>query len=432
MILSEKLIARSSERILIAGRDSRSGGGGVSVMNVKRQKKTKKREDRNKRQQAMLKEEYSRIFEAIGVSLDVKRLSEPAQNLLFASRSPQPDVTAEIEGESPERIEEICCAVRDTLKTTTFLPPGGHDITAHDFFRYCVGLRDLTSLMVRKKWERRFGSEFAEAKLKLDAFCNQIIENDIHMLMSELDAALAPFSRLDTAIYWFTPKTERNGIGKALFSIKVHKTKAQMLKLTSDRGTRPAYRVGASIGLHGLYWCCVPRRLFGVDSDGFYPVYIQDHAILRLHDRLPLPGWEGEVRDSISISLIDPKLSVGPSGDRLIEYRFYDWKLGYLPVEIIDDKILIKTFLFLTMTGTPEAKLLYRNCGLMRRDIEELSFDTLDTFVNTDVQEDQELQALLTRCGCGHLLELASLDDRTELIRGRAGQIRRYLGMKTI
>ena len=110
-------------------------------MNVKRQKKTRKREDKNKRQQAMLKEEFSRIFETIGVSLDVRRLSESAQILLFASRSPQPDVTAEIEDESPERIEEICCAVRDTLKTTTFQPPGGHEITAHDFFRYCVGLR---------------------------------------------------------------------------------------------------------------------------------------------------------------------------------------------------------------------------------------------------------------------------------------------------
>jgi hypothetical protein len=405
---------------------------GVSVMKLDRQKKIKKREQRAKRQQTKLKEDFTRIFKAMNVDLDFKRLSNAAEYMLLGARFPQPVVIVEVDNEPPERVADIRRAVEDTLETTTFESPGGDEISARDFFRYCVALRDMIMFMLQKKWGGNFTPQFQDAKRKFEDFCARVADKELHRLLSEIDTALCAFSRIESAIFWYTPEFKRNGIGKGQFTVTVHKKKAEMLRLKSDRGTRPAYRLGGSLGLHGQHWSCLPRRLMGVDSDGYFPVYIQDHAILRLHERLPLPGWEGEIHDCIWLSFIDPKMTVGPTGDKLIEYRFCDFKLGYFPIELIDDKILIKTFLFLTMTGTPEAKLLYRNCGLMRRDIEELSFDSIDTFLNTDVTEDPELRALLNRCGCGHLLEMIRPEDRTELVRGRASQIRHYLGMKTI
>jgi len=412
--------------------DIRAAGQGVSTMKLDRKRKIKKREERAKRHDAKLMEEFTRIFEAMGVRLDTKRLPEPARYALLKWHFSQPVVDVDFEDESPERVDEICWAVYDALDSTTFESPGGHEISARDFFRYCVSLREVTSLLVKMHWGGRFASQIQDAKIRFDAFCDRVIDKELHRVLSAIDTALCPYTRLDSAIYWYTPKFQRNGIGKGLLTVTVHKKKAEMLRLASDRGARPAYRVGGSLGLHGQYWSCAPQRLFGVDSDDYYPVYIQDHAILRLHERLPLKGWEGEVHDSIWLSFVEPKLSLSPTGDKLIEYRFCDYKLGYFPVEVIDGKVLIKTFLFITMTGTPEAKLLYKNCGLMRRDIEELSFDSIETFHNTDVLEDQELRALLNRCGCGHLLEMVTPDEQTELIRGRARQIRHYLGMKTI
>ncbi len=401
-------------------------------MKLDRKKKIKKREERAKRHEAKLKADVTRIFEAMGVRLDVRRLPEPAQCILLKWCFSQPTVKVDFEDDSAERVEDIICAVHEALETTTFSSPGGHDISAPDFFRYCVSLCEATRLLVKRQWGGRFAAEIEDLKTRLDDFCERIIENEMHRILPAIDTALYPFTRLDSAIYWYTPVFQRNGIGKGLMTVTVHKKKAEMLRFTTERGSRPAYRVGGSLGLHGQYWSKVPRRLFGVDSDGYFPVYIQDHAILRLHERLPMPGWEGELHDCIWLSFIDPKLIVSPSGDKLVEYRFSDYKLGYFPVELIDDKVLIKTFLFITMTGTPEAKLLYKHCGLMRRDIEELSFDSLDTFHNTDVLEDQELGALLSRCGCGHLLDMINRDEPMELIRGRARQIRQYLGMKTI
>jgi hypothetical protein len=129
-------------------------------------------------------------------------------------------------------------------------------------------------------------------------------------------------------------------------------------------------------------------------------------------------------------SLSSPKVTQNYKGEYLIEYRFFDFKLGYLVAEVVEQAILVTTFLFLTMQGTPEAAALYERLRLRRPDIEQLGLDSLENFLHTDLKEDSELASIFDTCGCGHLLKMRRLETQRDLQYGYARDVRKYLGMK--
>ena len=57
----------------------------------------------------------------------------------------------------------------------------------------------------------------------------------------------------------------------------------------------------------------------------------------------------------------------------LIAYHLKDLRLGYLVARVVEGRVVITTFLFLTMEGTPEYRLLHEQLRLCRRDIEHLN-----------------------------------------------------------
>ena len=160
-----------------------------------------------------------------------------------------------------------------------------------------------------------------------------------------------------------------------------------------------------------------------------YPVYVQSHAIRNLHERVPI-GDEGVVHDAMWHSFLSPKVTRNHKGEYLIEFRFFDYKLGYFVAEVIERSILVTTFLFLTMQGTPEAVSLFDQLRLRRPDIEQLGLDSLKNYLFTDLQKDPELASMLEACGCGHLLKLAILETEPVWKSGFARDVRKYLGMK--
>src|SRR6185369_8303135 len=88
-------------------------------------------------------------------------------------------------------------------------------------------------------------------------------------------------------------------------------------------------------------------------------------------------------------------------------------------------RLIITTFLFLTMQGTPEAQRLARKLKLRRMDIEYQRLDELETFLNTDLRNDPLLAELFEECGCGHLLRLNAAQPPSE--EGYARELRKYL-----
>jgi hypothetical protein len=54
--------------------------------------------------------------------------------------------------------------------------------------------------------------------------------------------------------------------------------------------------------------------------------------------------------------------------------------------------------------------------------------DNLEYFIQSDVQNDEELLALFDECGCGHLFEMMKPEARTATLE-RARATRRHLQM---
>jgi len=269
----------------------------------------------------------------------------------------------------------------------------------------------------------------AQTRKKLGAVFDELINEQLILLFLDMDMALAEFTRIDTAIYWFEPKYERVGPGKGLFRITLHKSPPDRISILRNGERRPAFRCGASLGAQGIKWLDAPVTLFGINDSRRYPIYVQSHAIRNLHERVPIDNV-GLVHDAMWQSFSSPKVTQNQQGEYLIEYRFFDYKLGYFVVEVVEQSILATTFLFLTMQGTPEAKLLFERFRLRRPDITQHELDSLYTYLCTDIQKDEELISVFEMCGCGHLLNMARPETEPTWMPGYARDLRKYLGMK--
>lgn len=133
-------------------------------------------------------------------------------------------------------------------------------------------------------------------------------------------------------------------------------------------------------------------------------VYIQDHAINRIKERLKIT-YTGDMFYSIGLSLINPKVACKDDDSYFLELHFNKNKVGYLIASFADDAVLIKSFKFITMSGTPEYQILKNKFKASRKDFEYLGMDTID-FINSDAFKDPELRQIFKSCNLSHLFEL--------------------------
>jgi len=90
----------------------------------------------------------------------------------------------------------------------------------------------------------------------------------------------------------------------------------------------------------------------------------------------------------------------------LIEYRTNNIRAGYLLATVEGKKLIIRTFLFITQSATPEGDALHKNAKLHRDAIAFLNFDRLSTFMTPEIQENKRLRCFFKEAGCQSLLEL--------------------------
>ena len=76
-------------------------------------------------------------------------------------------------------------------------------------------------------------------------------------------------------------------------------------------------------------------------------------------------------------------------------------------VEIVDNVLLIKTFLLLTNQATPEGEKLKELTGLSKIDMKYWNIDRLSTFQKTDMEENEELKQIFRNAGCSKLFSRA-------------------------
>jgi len=143
-------------------------------------------------------------------------------------------------------------------------------------------------------------------------------------------------------------------------------------------------------------------------ADHALPLYIQRHALQRLDERLGLQA--NNVHSHLFFSLFEQTVHyVLGNGSTLIEFNMYEYKVGYLLTTLHDDKLVIRSFLFLTNDGTPEGQKLKALTGLAKYDKKYLGIDKLSTFTAYSIHEDEKLSALFREAGCGSLLDAKNL-----------------------
>lgn len=137
------------------------------------------------------------------------------------------------------------------------------------------------------------------------------------------------------------------------------------------------------------------------------------------------------VRECLWRSLKIPKLIAMPrdKGKYLVEYNLLGHKIGYLVAELVDGKVLIETFLFLTMDQTPEGDAIFQRLQLTKDDKKYLALDKIHTFLLTDIQFDPELVQILEDCGCGHLFRITKDLSSESYVSGYAKEFRKYLNL---
>ena len=79
---------------------------------------------------------------------------------------------------------------------------------------------------------------------------------------------------------------------------------------------------------------------------------------------------------------------------------------GYFIGQIVGNRVIIRTFLFLTHHNTPEGNELERLSGLSKQDISYWQIDRLSTFLNTNFDEQPMIYQLFKDAGLSHLFEL--------------------------
>jgi hypothetical protein len=394
-----------------------------------RKAKIKKQEERDRRQRAKWEETYDRILPLVGAKDLFQRLPEPTKEHIRRLRFPDPVVCC---GDDLNRVDErenVREIVTQALDQFTFKTSEGHEISARDCFRVVFSLREAINQLRVEPPDGSLSLLAAQTRKKLAAVFDELINEQLVFMFLNMDMALTEVTRIDTAIYWYEPKYERVGPGKGLLRIILHKSPPDRIDIIHNGARRRAFRCGASFGPLGVKWVDVPASLFGINESGNYPLYVQSHAIRNLHERMPI-GDDGFVHDSMWQSCSSPKVTQNHKGEYLIEYRFFDYRLGYFVAEVVEQSILVTTFLFLTMQGTPEAISLFDRLRLRRPDIEQLGLDSLGNYLFTDLQKDSELVSMLEACGCGHLLKLAIPETQPEWKSGYARDVRKYLGMK--
>lgn len=251
------------------------------------------------------------------------------------------------------------------------------------------------------------------------------------MLEMLVISRLMPFQRFDRWLYGMRLPRIPAGTRHIRTNIQIFREPARRVQVEFEGIARPAYQCGGFLRPGVIDW--VAWRPADLDMEGpdqGFPVFVQNHALKNLYERLGALDAMNEPAVMMFQSLMKPNVVVRqPDGSMLVECRAELGRLGYFVVHFLRDKFLVNTFLFLTMEGTPESHRLYERLRITRHAVEMMKLDDLATFLLSDIRDDKQLAGVLTECGCGHLLTMTDrLPFKVKALMRQARHLRRILG----
>ena len=332
---------------------------------------------------------------------------------------------------STEQLEEI----KSTVSYLKNRPIGytigsASNITMKDYFTHVLTLI-LYGLRI-KDTDYPHAVEVKQKLAPLVAFGNskyhQLIWQEFNLITQTIGII---FSNLSTSIYTIRAMMAEglNGNIGVHTHLYIYCSKAEKVQVKIDETIRPSFRLGWPLvnKPSQTIFAEVKSELLNLPSGKTYPVYIQSHALERLSERLD--GIDsGFLNFNACESFKNLRLCKNKKGEWLFEYKVLNKKLGYLVGDLIDDKIILRTFLFLTNNGTPEGEQLHAHTGIMKEDKMYLTIDKLSSFVHSDIRSNERVKAIFIKAGCQSLFEL---DKEVFLAKGQekrlANLIENYL-----
>jgi len=232
-----------------------------------------------------------------------------------------------------------------------------------------------------------------------------------NLLMTTSNFVSIQMSRMHRRMYYFRYQIEAHDMhvneSLYMYGFQHHKRKLRIRDTT-----RLAYRVGWCIADQGITWAQVTGSQFGYDnewSDLPVRVYVQAHALQRLKERVDVIA-NSYLQFYLYLSIQDLVVVRTESGQQLIEFHYAGKKLGYFAFDLLGKNLVIRTFLFITMDGTPEGDTLREKLGIEAEDKRYLSIDKLSTFVISDIKSNPEVKQHFIDAGCEQLFEWEGVD----------------------
>jgi hypothetical protein len=247
-------------------------------------------------------------------------------------------------------------------------------------------------------------------------FFSDITRYIMHASPEKLKKPTSPF---DTAVYFNN------------YILAEKQAETEVLKI--DGHNRIVYRLYRDNGESFVPLTITPAKLGidGVMQKFPLQVFIQQHAFIRIGERLGIFYAVYNYLPVVYAVFTQDPVPAENKYSCLFPVTLGRIKVGYLKGDILGDKLVIRTFLFLTNNGTPEGKKLQELIGLQKADKKYLGIDKMSAFIYSDIKEDKKLRNLFREADCGDLFRLNKnlLNDANENKVTSAKLLTQYLGL---
>jgi hypothetical protein len=241
-------------------------------------------------------------------------------------------------------------------------------------------------------------------------------------------------SDLNKRLYWSKHKMVVGDLYRPTgYHLVWHSVIPEKIHVNINGETHRAIRLGRCRFKVGAEWISIKAgqlQLSPPDKD--IDVYIQAHALHRLIERNDCIYREMFLSEIVESFNQFHCQRDAVSGKLLIDFYLFSIKTGYFLADIIDNKLILRTFLFITHDGTPEGAKLKESTGLQKTDKQYLELDKLSTFMTPEIQCNEKIKKIFIDAGCNRLFDLHQiLVDKQIPIKKKANTslIEHYIGL---
>ncbi len=180
-----------------------------------------------------------------------------------------------------------------------------------------------------------------------------------------------------------------------------------------------------------INWMFVPvkslKEIYFGDKK-YLPLCIQNHAYHRLSERLK-PLSDTDIISQLCFTLQHSFEIEIYKGKILIPYFHVEQKCGYFLGVINKNRLIIKTFLFLTHHHTPEGEKLEKALGLSKEEISYWNIGTLKNFIYSDLGKNHEMIEVFEEVGISHLFNVKPMTNDIEPRNYNWKALNKYIDM---